>query len=157
MSVVDRLREAGWRAIERPGRLRDAARRVNDALGRPLASAEELADRAAFAAGYGSVPVAPAAPAPAAKAAPEAAPVLVYHLDKHRRDLPKLTQILDAAEIPYRVMNLEGDEATQAAVRRDAGGRKLPLVFIAGALAGGREELINLERSGELRRRVFGG
>jgi len=153
MSLLDRLRDAGWRAIERGGRLTDPARRLNEALGRPLASADELADRRAFETGYAA---APADAAPATPAATEAAPVIVYHMDKQRRDVPKLTQILDAAEIPYRIMSLEGDEAAQAAVRRDSKGHRLPVVFIAGEVAGGRTELINLQQSGELRRRVFG-
>jgi glutaredoxin len=86
----------------------------------------------------------------------EAAPVVVYHLDKHRRDLGRFTEVLDASDIPYRVISLEGDAATTEAVRRDAGGRKLPLVFIAGDCVGGREELNAMDRSGELKRRVWG-
>jgi hypothetical protein len=159
MGRLDGIRARAFKAIERAGgRFGDVARKANEALGRPLASAEELRDREAFAAGY-------AAPTPAATPAPppvpagakgEAAPVIVYHLDKHRRDIPRLTQVLDGAEIPYRVMNLEGDPATQAAVRRDSGGRKLPLVFIAGECVGQREELNALDRSGELAKKVWG-
>jgi glutaredoxin len=145
-----RAKAFGW--IDRaPGRLGDLARRANEALGRPLATAEELADREAFANGYAGA--AAAAPAPAA--AKEAAPVIVYHLDKHKRDIPRLTQVLDGADIPYRVMNLEGDPATQSAVRRDSGGRKLPLVFVAGECIGSREELNALDKSGELRKKVW--
>lgn len=147
MSV--RAKAFGW--IEKtPGRIGALARRANEALGRPLASADELADRAAFAKGYAAGSA--AAPAVSAK---EAAPVIVYHLDKHRRDIPRLTQVLDGAEIPYRVMNLEGDPATQSAVRRDSGGRKLPLVFIAGECIGSREELNALDRSGDLKKKVW--
>jgi glutaredoxin len=77
-------------------------------------------------------------------------------MDKQRRDVPRLTQILDDAGIPYQVMSLEGDEAAQMAVRRDSKGHRLPLVFIAGEVVGGRTELTNLDRTGELKRRVFG-
>lgn len=144
-----RAKAFGW--IDRaPGRLGDLARRANEALGRPLASEAELADRDAFAKGYAGA--AAAAPATAKR---EAAPVIVYHLDKHKRDIPRLTQVLDGSEIPYRVMNLEGDPATQAAVRRDSGGKKLPLVFVAGECVGGREELNALDRSGELKKKVW--
>jgi glutaredoxin len=148
-----KARAFGW--IERaPGKVGDVARRANEALGRPLASAEELADREAFGKGYTEAvpPVATAAPS---RAPSGAAPVIVYHLDKHRRDIPRFTQVLDGAEIPYRVMNLEGDPATQSAVRRDSGGRKLPLVFIAGECVGGREELNALDKSGELKKKVW--
>ena len=154
MGRLDGVRARAFGLIERaPGRLRDVALRANAALGRPLAPAEELADRRQFEAGYVA---AEAVAAPAASSKRDAAPVIVYHLDKHRRDLPRLTQVLDAGEIPYRVMNLEGDPATLAAVRRDAGGRKLPLVFIAGECIGAREELNVLDRSGELKKKVWG-
>lgn len=132
------------------GMLGARGRKLNDALGRPLAPREELADRRAFDAGYASAPVATAA------AKQEAAPVIVYHLDKHRRDLPRFTQVLDAAEIPYKLVNLEGDEMMLSQTRRDSNGRKLPLVFIAGDCVGGREELTAMDRSGELRKRVWG-
>jgi len=159
MSILDRLRDAGWKALDgRGGPLGETVRKVNDALGRPLASAEELADRRAFAAGYSTPPPAeaPAAAAAGAPTAGEPAPVVVYYMDKQRRDVPRLTQILDDAGIPYQLMSLEGDEAAQVAVRRDSKGHRLPLVFIAGEVVGGRTELTNLDRTGDLRRRVFG-
>ena len=157
MGRLDELRARAFGVIARaPGKLGDVARKANEALGRPLASAEELADRAAFEQGTQSQAPTPS-PAPAApKSDSTAAPVIVYHLDKHRRDIPRLTQVLDGAQIPYRVMNLEGDPATQAAVRRDSGGRKLPLVFVAGECIGAREELNALDRSGELKKKVWG-
>jgi hypothetical protein len=42
------------------------------------------------------------------------------------------------------------------AVRRDSKGFRLPVVFIAGEVIGGRAELTNLAASGELRKKVFG-
>jgi hypothetical protein len=155
MGLLDKLRDRGWRAIaNNDGAIASAARRMNDTLGRPLASADELADRAAFAGGYGAKSAAPAV-TPGAKK--EVAPVIVYYFkDKQHRDAGKLTEVLDANAIPYRVVNLDGDEATQAAVRRDAKGRGGPLCFIAGECVGGRTELVNLAGSGELKRRVFG-
>ena len=152
MGRLDGVRARAFGLLERaPGKLRDVALRANEALGRPLASAAELEDRARFEAGYSSTQV--PAPAPEKK---EAAPVIVYHLDKHRRDISRLTQVLDANDVPYRVMNLEGDPATLAAVRRDAIGRKLPLVVIAGECVGAREELNAMDKSGELKKRVWG-
>jgi hypothetical protein len=156
MGRLDAVKARAFRLIDRaPGVLGDAVRRANEALGRPLAPEAELEDRAQFAEGY--KPAASGAPAQARPPVPttEPAPVIVYHLDKHRRDLTRFTQVLDGAEIPYRIMNLEGDPATISAVRRDSGGRKLPLVFVAGECIGGREELNALDKSGELRKKVW--
>lgn len=151
---LDRVRVAGWRAIAGgAGPLASTARKVNEALGRPLAPADELADRRQFAAGY-----AEGAPAgDGGRSAPTAAPVFVYYFkDKQWRDAAKLTEVLEANGVPYQLVNLDGDEATQAAVRRDAKGRGGPLCFIAGDCVGGRAELVNLAQGGELARRVFG-
>jgi glutaredoxin-related protein len=41
-------------------------------------------------------------------------------------------------------------------VRRDSNGHRLPVVFIAGEVIGGRAELMNLQNSGELKKKVFG-
>lgn len=160
MGLLDKLRTRGWQAIaDGDGRLAAAARKVNDTLGRPLASEEELADRRDFEQGYGNGvrPSAEPAPTSAAAKAAEAAPVIVYYFkEKQWRDAGKLTEVLDANAIPYRVVNLDGDEATQAAVRRDAKGRGGPLCFIAGTCVGGRAELVNLAGTGELKKLVFG-
>jgi glutaredoxin-related protein len=155
MSWLERARARAHATMTKlPGKAGDLARRANEALGRPLADEAELADRRAFEA---------RAAAPAATAAPgkpqpqrEAAPVVVYHMDKTRRDAVKLTEILDGAGIPYKVMNIQEDPAAQMAVRRDSKGFRLPLVFIAGEVVGGRSELTNLATSGELTRKVFG-
>ena len=126
-------------------------RSANDALGRPLADEAELADRRAFAVGY----AAPSAASSSTKASGPA-PVVVFTLDDKRRgDVPKIVQILEDAEIPFELRALDGDPAALAAVRRDSGGKKPPLVFIAGESVGGRVELVNLGRDG-LRKRVFG-
>ncbi len=166
MSTWDSLRARAHRRLEKlPGGVGARLRGLNEALGRPLASADELEDRRAFEQGIaspaGKTPAAAvnAATSAAAKGGAEAgkaAPVIVYHLDKHRTQLPRLTQTLDGADIPYRILNLEGDQATQEAVRRDADGRKLPLVFIAGECVGGRDELHAMEKSGELKKKVWG-
>jgi hypothetical protein len=150
LTKLDSIRDRGYKLLGA------RAKKLNDALGRPLAPKDELADRRAFEAGY-EVPKPGTGTGTGTGTGKLAAPVIVYHLDKHRRDIPRFTQVLDGAEIPYKVMNLEGDEATIAAVRRDSGGRKLPLVFIAGDCVGGREELNAMDRSGELKKRVWGG
>lgn len=156
MGVLDEVRARAHAALARvPGRVGDKLRAANEALGRPLADPGELADRREFQ-GRGAAAPAPAAAAPAAQAAREVAPVIVYHMDKTRRDATKLTDMLDAEKIPYRLSNLQEDPATQMAVRRDSKGFRLPVVFIAGEAIGGRAELSNLISSGELKKRVFG-
>jgi hypothetical protein len=150
MSTLDRLRDRAFRLIDRTA----AGRKLNDALGKPLATEEELADRRAFAEGYvkpTTAATADAAPAPAK----EAAPVVVFTLDKQRRDAERLTQMLDDAEVAYTVRSLEGDPAGMAAVRRDSKGHRLPVVFVAGEAIGGRAQLSNLGKAG-IRKLVFG-
>ena len=163
MSFADRLRSRAHAAMEKlPGKAGELARKANEALGRPLADADELEDRRAFeartATGGGSVAAA-AVPKPAAGPAigTDIAPVVVYHMDKTRRDATKLTDMLDAEKIPYTVMNIQEDQSAQYSVKRDSNGHRLPLVMIAGDAIGGRAELSNLIASGELRKRVYRG
>ncbi|HEX4420007.1 MAG TPA: glutaredoxin domain-containing protein [Kofleriaceae bacterium] len=139
-----------------PGKAGELARKANDALGRPLADEAELADRRAFEARSSTSGTAATPAAPAKPATREVAPVVVYHMDKTRRDALKLTELLDGAGIPYKVMNIQEDPAAQMAVRRDSGPHRLPVVFIAGEVIGGRAELTNLASSGGLKKKVFG-
>jgi glutaredoxin-related protein len=153
MKLLDNVRVRAHAALGRvPGKVGDSLRRANEALGRPLADADELADRRAFE----TRAAAPDAAKPAPKTG-QAAPVIVYHMDKQRRDVPKVLDILDANGVPYKVMNIQEDPAAQSAIRRDSNGQRLPVVFIAGECVGGREKLTNLASSGELKRKVFGG
>ena len=154
MSTLDGLRARAHAAITKlPGKAGELARKANEALGRPLADEAELADRRAFEArGSVQTPVT----ASAAPSNREAAPVIVYHMDKTRRDAGKLTELLDGAGIPYKVSNIQEDPAAQMAVRRDSRGHRLPVVFIAGEVVGGRAELSNLISTGELKKKVFG-
>lgn len=157
-SLADRLRAKAFAAIEKlPGKAGALAHKANDALGRPLADANELEDRKAFAAKAGSATVVAGSKVvvPASEKA-DVAPVIVYHMDKTRRDATKLTDILDAEKIPYKVSNIQEDPAAQMAVRRDSKGHRLPVVFIAGEVIGGKAELSNLISSGELKKKVFG-
>jgi len=153
MSLLDRVRARAFAAIERaPTRVRDLAQKANDALGRPLADEDELAERRAFATGRGNATIV-AQPTPAKR---EQAPVLVYFMDKQRRDVTKLTDILDSHGIAYTATNIQEDPAAQAAVRRDSHGIRLPVVFVAGDCIGGRTELLNAASSGDLEKKVFG-
>jgi glutaredoxin-related protein len=154
MSIADRLRARAHAALERvPGKVGERLRGLNEQLGRPLADEGELEERRAFETRT------PGQATPV-KAAPvrttEVAPVIVYYMDKTRRDSTKLTDMLDAEKIPYQVSNIQEDPAAQMAVRRDSKGHRLPVVFIAGEVIGGRAELSNLIVTGELKKRVFG-
>ena len=152
MSLADRLRAKAHAALERvPGVVGDKLRSANEALGRPLADKAELEDRRAF---DDKKPVAPAAPV--AKATTEQAPVIVYYMEKQKRDVSKLTDILDANGVTYTVTNIQEDPAAQYAVRRDSNGARLPVVFVAGDCIGGREALVNASSTGELKKKVFG-
>jgi glutaredoxin-related protein len=82
--------------------------------------------------------------------------VIVYYMEKQKRDVSKLTDILDANGIKYTVTNIQEDPAAQYAVRRDSKGIRLPVAFVAGDCIGGRAELVNAASSGELKKKVFG-
>jgi glutaredoxin len=157
MSWLDRARAKAHEAMGKlPGKAGELAKKANEALGRPLADEAELEDRKAFASKGVTVTAASPAAQSSASSGKEAAPVIVYHMDKTRRDALKLTEILDGAGIPYKVSNIQEDPAAQMAVRRDSKGFRLPVVFIAGEPVGGRAELVNLQTSGELKKKVFG-
>ena len=152
MSWFDKARAQAHGALTKlPGKVGASIRKANDVLGRPLADETELAERRAFEAKV-AAPIASAKPPSEAAAAP----VIVYHMDKTRRDAQKLTDILDANGIEYKVTNIQEDAAAQYAVKRDSDGKRLPVVFIAGECLGGREELVNAASSGELKKKVFG-
>jgi glutaredoxin-related protein len=155
MAIGDSIRSRAFGLVNRlPGKLRKAALDANEALGRPLADADELADRRQFAHGHGNVTVT-AQPAPKAR---EQAPVIVYFVDRKEqsREVRKLTDILDANGVVYTVTDITEDPAAQFAVRRDSNGLRLPVVFVAGECIGGREQLVNAASSGALKTKVFG-
>ncbi len=149
---LDGVRSKAFGLIDRlPGRVGGLVRAANEVLGRPLADAYELEDRRAFTSKGATVTT---ASQPAAAA--DVAPVIVYHMDKTRRDATKLTDMLDAEKVPYKLSNIQEDPAAQYAIRRDSNGHRLPVVFIAGEVVGGRAELSNLISTGELKKKVFG-
>ena len=77
-------------------------------------------------------------------------------MEKQKRDVSKLTDILDANGVTYTVTNIQEDPAAQYAVKRDSKGARLPVVFVAGECIGGREALVNAASSGELKKKAFG-
>jgi hypothetical protein len=154
MPRLDTLRARAHAAINRlPGKAGELARKANDALGRPLADEVELADRRSFEERGATAPA--AAAAKPAEVDAEVAPVIVYHMDKTRRDALRLVEILEGAGIPHQVSNIQEDAAAQMAVRRDSQGFRLPVVFIAGDAIGGRAELLTLQANGQLKKKVW--
>ncbi len=157
MGLLDSVRARAHAALERvPGKAGDKLRAANEAFGRPFADETELADRRAFESRSANQGAAKAAAAANAASTRDAAPVVVYHMDKTRRDALVLVQILQDAGIPHRVSNIQEDPAAQMACQRDSKAFRLPVVFIAGEAVGGRAELTNLSTSGELKKKVFG-
>lgn len=156
MGLADRIKARAHAALERvPGVVGAKLRSANEALGRPLAAEAELADRREFESRTASPAAAPPAPKPVTPAG-EQAPVIVYYMEKQKRDVAKLTDILDANGIKYTTTNIQEDPAAQYAVRRDSKGIRLPVCFVAGDCVGGRAELVNAVSSGELKKKVFG-
>jgi glutaredoxin len=162
---IDSVRAKGFGVLSKlGGGVGERLRSLNETLGSPLASEQELADRRAFESGIppqtktDAAEKASATPVRASGAptltAP--APVIVYHMDKQRRDVAPIVQILDEQGVAHTVLNIEGDPAAQTATRRDSKGFRLPVVFIAGEAIGGKIELINAIATGDLKVRVFG-
>lgn len=128
---------------------------ANDVVGRPLAPADELSERRAFEeemAARRAAEAEAAAPAEAAQA-----PVVVFHVDRHPRELRKIVEMLEAESIEVTVRDVSDDEAARSAAKMDSKDAPFPMLFIAGDFIGGAEALTNLVESGELRRLVFGG
>jgi glutaredoxin-related protein len=155
MSLRDSLRVKAFSVVQKlPGKAGELALKANEMLGRPLADADELAERRAFGSTKRGAVTVTAQPKPTSAKAQ--APVLVYFMDKQKRDVSKLTDILDANGVSYTVTNIQEDPAAQFAIRRDSKGVRLPVVFVAGECLGGREQLVNAAASGDLKKKVFG-
>jgi glutaredoxin-related protein len=151
-AMKDRLRTLVGEALAsprfdgvRPVRVaREALATVNDLVGRPFCTREELAARTE------AVPVSGGA------GAREAAPVVVYFDGKDHRTKRKVEELLEGRGIAFRVLDVSEDEATRSFATTAAKATEFPLVFVAGAAVGGLHELMQLDVNGELSRRVFG-
>jgi hypothetical protein len=136
---------------------KDLARRLNVALGSPLAPREELDRRERARARLTELRASGAA---GERARREAAPVLVYcEGDRNVRELRRIEELLAARDIAFKRLDVAGDEATidfvklKAQCERD----ELPVVFVADRAVGGYEALARADVSGELARLVHGG
>jgi hypothetical protein len=136
---------------------KDLLRRLNGALGSPLATKEDLRKRRDARARLGALRGSRGA---TVARAPEPAPVLVYfEKDRNTRELARIEEALAAKKIAFRRLDVTGDEATLEFVTRAAKCEQddLPVVFVAGAAFGGFRELVDADVSGALEKAVFGG
>ena len=103
---------------------------------------------------------APRTSAPAAIAKPrEPSPVMVYfEKDRNQRLIERVRELLTAKQIPFQALDVSGDAATLAFIVREARCEEddLPIVFVAGTVVGGFNELVDWDVSGKLKAAVFG-
>jgi len=133
---------------------KDLARRLNVALGSPIASREELAAREAARARLAELR---AAGGKVERSQGAAAPVLVYHeKDRNVREVTRIEELLASKGYAWKRLDVAGDDATiefvmlQAKCERD----ELPVVFVADRALGGYDALVRADVSGELARLV---
>jgi glutaredoxin len=126
-------------------RLRDVVSTVNDLLGKPIRPDAVVADSAAAG---GPVIVTPVVR--------EQAPVIVYFDGKDQRTRIKVEELLNAREIKFRILDVTNDEAERSWVITAAKSEEFPIVVIAGTPVGGFHELMQLDVTGDLKKRVFG-
>jgi len=125
-------------------RLRDVVSTVNDLLGKPIRP-DAVGDVSATS---GPVIVTPVVR--------EQAPVIVYFDGKDQRTRIKVEELLNAREIKFRILDVTNDEAERSWVITAAKSEEFPIVVIAGTPVGGFHELMQLDVTGDLKKRVFG-
>ncbi len=163
-SMLDTLRDTLYRAIttsrgDRFAPLRiekDLLRRLNAALGEPLASKEELARRRNATTRLAALR---ASGRKTTTRRREAAPVTVYvEKDRAVHELHRIRDTLDAKGIAYKVLDVGGDEATLEFVTRTARCERddLPVVFVASTPIGDARALVDADVSGRLESLVHG-
>ena len=126
-------------------RLRDVVSTFNDLLGKPIRPDDARDDAAAVG---GPVVVTPVVR--------EQAPVIVYFDGKDQRTKTKVEELLNAREIKFRLLDVTNDEAERSWVITAAKSEEFPIVVIAGTPVGGFHELMQLDVTGGLKKRVFG-
>jgi hypothetical protein len=134
---------------------KEIARTVNDLLGEPLCSRDELLRRRAAVRRLDELRRGPKTNARKR----EAAPVMVYlERDRNARELQKIKDVLGAHGIAPKLLDVTGDEATIAFVVREAkrDADMLPIVFVGAQPIGTFSDLVAFDARGDLRRAVFG-
>jgi hypothetical protein len=133
---------------------KDLARRLNVALGSPLAPSEEIVRREQARARLAELR---ARGGHGERLHRAAAPVLVYfEKDRNVRELTRIEELLSSRSYEFKRLDVAGDDATidfvklQAKCERD----DLPVVFVADRAVGRYEDLVRADVSGELERLV---
>jgi hypothetical protein len=161
--MLDRVRGALYRTISTPRGdsvlpvrvTKDLARRLNLALGLPLATEEELAQRARARAQLQALRAGAAAPKGATRTA---APVFVYfETGRNVRELTRIEEVLSTKSLAWTRLDVREDEATLDFVMRTAGceADDLPIVFVAERPVGNYQALVRADVSGELDRLLY--
>lgn len=141
---------------------KSVARRINALLGEPLCSRETLEARRGAPRAAAPAPTPPPAPdrPPAGTSTPrKAAPVMVYfEKDCNARELERIREVLASRDVPFKLLDVTGDEATISFVTRTARceADDLPIVFVAGDVVGSFRDLVQLDVNGGLVAAVFG-
>jgi hypothetical protein len=136
---------------------KDIARRLNSALGEPLASREELAKREAARARLKGLLQRGACRAQGAPREP--APLFVYfERDRNVRELSRIEEALSARGYAWKGLDVANDEAMLDFILRTAGCERddLPVVFVADRCIGTFPALVEADVAGDLARWVRG-
>lgn len=131
------------------------AKGLNELLGAPICSPEELEKRRAEEKARIDRIL-----HPGGSVKREPAPIVVYfEKDRNARELVRLTEVLSGRGITPQLLDVSGDEATISFVMLEAKCERdeLPVVFVGGVVVGGFRELVAFDTSGQLRKAVFGG
>lgn len=167
--MLDLVRTSLHRALTTPAGDRflpvrvpkDLARRFNTLLGDPLCSKEELERRRAGRAKLEELKRTGGASTPARGGAAPAvqAPVMIYfEKDRNARMLGRIQEMLDAKQIAYTLLDVAGDPTSRDFVLREAKCKDddLPIVFVASAVVGGYNDLVDWDVSGRLANALAG-
>jgi glutaredoxin len=130
------------------------AKGLNELLGEPICSPEELEKRRAEEKARIERIL-----HPAGSVKREQAPVVVYfEKDRNARELVRVKEVLSGRGITPKLLDVSGDEATISFVMLEAKCERdeLPVVFVGGVAVGGFRELVAFDTSGQLKKAVFG-
>lgn len=134
---------------------KDVLRRVNETLGRPLAGEAELEARAAAAARLEELKASKSAKA-AARGSTLQAPITVYYeRDQYASERRRIEEFLTSKNITFKALDVQDDETTRSFATTKAKTMDFPLVFVADDAIGGYRDLVAMDVSGELEKRLF--
>ena len=80
----------------------------------------------------------------------------LYTTDQDMRTKKKLEEVLKGRDIPYTINDVTDDEASRSWALTQARKQEFPLLFIAGEPVGGLDEVMQLDVTGGLTKKVYG-